>query len=173
MVHDRNMEVPQFTNLQRAFLVREFHRTNSVNHVLRRFREVYPNVRCPSSMTVYRNVRKYDANGTNHNLNPGRSGRRRSGRSVENINAVRHLFQNHPDGTISSRRNELGLPSATFNRITRLDLNFHPYQMIKHHELRPGDRQRRLQFCQCLLDQPDRFIEDLLIGDEAGLNGST
>ena len=62
----------------------------------------------------------------------------------------------------------LGIPSATFNRITRLDLNFHPYQMIKHLQLLLGDRQRCLQFCQWLLDRPDRFLEDLLIGDEAG-----
>ncbi|XP_072166862.1 uncharacterized protein [Diadema setosum] len=40
--------------------------------------------------------------------------------------------------------------------------------MIKHHQLLPGNRQRRLQFCQWLLDQPDRFLEDLLIGDESG-----
>ena len=119
-------------------------------------------------MTVYRNVTNYNANGTSHNQNPGRSGRRRTRRSAANIEAVRHAFQNHPDGTISSRRNGLGIPLATFNRITQLDLNFHPYQMIKHHQLLPGDRQRRLQFCQWLLDRPDRILEDLLIGDEAG-----
>ena len=39
--------------------------------------------------------------------------------------------------------------------------------MIKRHQLLPGDHQRRLQFCQWLLEQPARFIEDLLIGDES------
>ena len=120
-------------------------------------------------MTVYRNVTNYNANGTSHNQTPGRSGRQRTGRSAANIEAVRHAFQNHPDGTISSRRNGLGIPSATFKQDYGTGFeNFHPYQMIKHHQLLPGDRQRRLQFCQWLLDRPDRFLEDLLIGDEAG-----
>ena len=40
--------------------------------------------------------------------------------------------------------------------------------MIKRHELLPGDRQRRSAFCQWLLARPDRFLDDLLIGDESG-----
>ena len=68
---------------------------------------------------------------------------------------------------VSARRNGLGLTSATFNRITRLDL-FHPYQMIKRHELLPGDYQRREQFCQWLINRPDQFLDNVIIGDEAG-----
>ena len=71
---------------------------------------------------------------------------------------------------ITCRRNGLGLSSATFNRITRLDLRFHPYQMIKRHQLFPGDYPRRAQFCQWLLEQGDRFLEDVVIGDEAGFS---
>ena len=71
---------------------------------------------------------------------------------------------------IRCRRNSLGLSSATFNRITRLDLCFHPYQIMKRHQLFPGDYPRRAQFSQWLLEQDDRFLEDVVIGDEAGFS---
>ena len=111
--------------------------------------------------------------GTSRNLKKGRSGHRRTGRSAANIEAVRNVLENHQAGngrarTISCRRNGFGLPSATFNRITRLDLRFHPYKIIKRHQHLPCDRQRQLQFCQWLLAQHARFLDDLVIGDESG-----
>ena len=99
----------------------------------------------------------------------GHSGRRRSGRSELNINAVRQVLehaQNNNQG-ISSRRNGLQLTQSTFNRITRLDLRYHPYQMIRRHELLARDRERRIAFSNWFLQRPPRFLEDLLIGDEA------
>ena len=110
-------------------MVTEFHRTESVTAVLPRFREVYPDVRCPSRFAVNKNVAKYQATGYSLNQNVGRSGRTRSARSAANVAAVCNVLETHEDGTISSRRNGLGLPHSTFNRITRLDLDFHPYQM--------------------------------------------
>ena len=162
------MERPQFTPQQRSFMVTEYCRSNSATAVLRRFREVFPHVRCPTRATVYSKMRKYQETGSSHNQNQGRSGRRRTGRSAENIAAVREALEDHQDGTISSRRNGTGIPHATFNRITRLDLTLHPYQMIKRHKLLHGDRQRRLRFCQWLLQRPARFLDDFLIGDESG-----
>ena len=114
-------------------------------------------------------TRMLQATGSSLNQNVGRSGRTRSTRSAANVAAVRNVLETHEDGTISSRRNGLGLPHSTFNRITRLDLDFHPYQMIKRHELcMPGDRQRRSAFCQWLLARRARFLDDLLIGDGSG-----
>jgi hypothetical protein len=163
---------PQFTPQQRAFLVREYHRSNNnVQRVLERFREQYPNVRCPSHKTVYNNVNKHNVNGTSCNLNKGRSGRRRTARTEENIQAVQNAVNARDVGQrIISCRNGIGLSSATFNRITRLDLRFHPYQMIKCHRLLPGDYHRREQFCRWLVGQNARFLENVLIGDEAGFS---
>lgn len=164
---------PQFTPQQRAFMVKEYHDTKSVPEVLRRFRQQFRNVRCPSRATVFKNVNKYKATGTSRNLNKEASGRRRTGRSAANIQAVRNVLDQRAGGRISARRNGLGLPPATFNRITRLDLRYHPYQMIRRHELLPGDPPRRQRFCEWLLQQPANFLEDLVIGDESGftLNG--
>ena len=54
------MARPNFTPQQRAFLVREHDRRNrNVARVLERFREQYPDVRCPYRVAVYKNVAKY------------------------------------------------------------------------------------------------------------------
>ncbi len=158
-------------------MVTEYHRNNgNVPRVLQRFREEFPDVRCPSRGAVYKNVHKYSESGTSRNLNKNRSGRRRTARTNDNIEAVRNVIQNQQQihQLVTARRNGLGLSSATFNRITRLDLRFHPYQMIKRHQLLPGDYPRRAQFCQWLINRPDQFLNDVIIGDEAGfaLNAS-
>lgn len=157
-------------------MVSEFHRTQSVTAALQGFRRQFPDARCPTRPTVYSNVRKYAATGTSLNLNKGNSGRRRTARSAENVQAVRDVMQNQlQDGQrISSRRNGLGLTQSTFNRITRLDIRWHPYQMIRRHELTDGDYPRRMAFCNWLLNRPPRFLDALCIGDESAffVNGS-
>lgn len=168
---------PQYTPKQRAFIVSEFNRSGSATDTLRSFRRRFPNVRCPSRQAVYNNVRKYKNSGTSENQNKGNSGRRRSSRSPQNIQAVQNLLQqpqqNRPQ-QISSRRNGLGLTQSTFSRITRLDLRLHPFKMIRHHELFQGDPARRVAFCNWLLARPQRFLDNFGIGDEASfaMNGT-
>ena len=149
---------------------------NNTDLVRQSFTNEYPDVRCPSRANIYYNVRKYCCNGTSCNLNKGNStGRPNTERSAENIEDVRnaieeanveHLIGERP--RLSCRQNRLGLSSATFNRITRLDFRFHPYQMIKQHQLHQGDHLCRLQFCRWLRDRNDHFLDDLLISDELG-----
>ena len=167
---------PQFTPQHRSFMVTEYARTQSVAVVLQGFRRRYPDVRCPSRKTVLRNVQKYHRTGTSTNLNAGHSGRRRTARSQPNIDAVRQVLEHvrHNNQRISSRRNGLQLTQSTFNRITRLDVRYHPYQMIRRHELLARDHERRMAFSNWLLQRPPRFVQDLVIGDEAcfSLNSS-
>ena len=144
---------------QRAILVTEYHHNNgSIRAVLKVFWNQFPDVCIPSRRTVSRNVRKSNEDGMSHNLNKHRSGRRHTARTEENIQAVQDLSNNNqPDGEIiiSACRNGLGLSSATFNRITRLDLQFYPYQMIRRHQL---------------WAQNTCFLENVIIGDKAGFS---
>ena len=84
--------------------------------------------RPPALKKIWANVRKFSARGTILNRNKGNSGRHRTGKSEANIEEVRVRLAAHLTGT-SARRNGVGLPSATstFNWITTLDLNVHPY----------------------------------------------
>ena len=90
-------------------------------------------------------------------MNAKRSGRRRTGRSQENIDAVQNVLENNPDG-VSCQINGLGLPSATFNRIVRIDLKWHPYRIQRRHELKAADFARRTEFCEWFLQKTEPLL---------------
>lgn len=165
----------QLTTEQRVCLVETYIRTNSYYAVVGEFERRFPDRDIPNVSTIRRNVAKYRRYGTSLNLNKNRSGRRRTGRSNDNIETVRHAVEEAPR-YVSARRNGTGIPSATFNRITRLDLRFHPYKIKIRHSLREPDFQRRRNFCGWLLHQFENpnFRSKIIIGDEASfcLNGT-
>ena len=124
----------QLTTEQRAYLIKTFYETSSLQITCESFRERFPERQASALKTVWANVRKFEAHGTCLNRNKGNSGRRRTGRSERNIEAVRQRLAEDPRGTRECyRRNGISLPSATFNCITRLDLTMHPFRMhIRH-----------------------------------------
>ena len=165
----------QLTVEQRTFLVKNFFETGSLEVTRQRFVECFPVQRLPALKTIWANVRKFSAHGTTLNRNKGNSGRHRTGRLEANIKAVRVRLAENPTGT-SAKRNGLGLPSATFNRITRLDLNMHPYHIYIRHQLLPNDYARRMQFARWLggnIERNQNFLCPFVIGDEAAfpMNG--
>ena len=111
----------QLTTEQRVFLVQEYLRTHSLQDVANAFAEQFPNRAPPAKSTIWKNVRKYLQEGTSLNLNQGRSGRPRTARTPQNIEAVRQQLEGNP-ANLSGRRNGLGLTQTAFRRIVRLDL---------------------------------------------------
>ena len=105
--------MPKLTIPERTFIVEKYFETKSVVAVLRQFQIAFPGRNPPSSSSVWRNVNQCRLYGTSLNRNKGNSGRRKTGRSEENIQAVREQLMNNLH--VSARRNDLGLPSATFN----------------------------------------------------------
>jgi len=93
--------------------------------------------------------------------------------SPQNIARVRQALEENPN--ISAVRNGLEIPSASFNEITRLYLNFYPYKMRIKHNLHQEDHARRLRYSEWLLQQfaNENFIGKIVIGDEAAfaMNG--
>lgn len=160
----------QFTVEQRVHMVKTFLETKDYDEVIRSFVQRYPNRAPPSKTSIYRNVKKYERNGTSLNLNKGNSGRRRTGRSAVNIQLVRAAFTANPN--LSTRRNGLNLPQTTVNRIIRLDLRLYPYKIHVRHELKPQDFGRRVAFCNWFLGQchNNRFLHNFVIGDEASFS---
>ena len=51
---------------------------------------------------------------------------------------VQNMLQHNPGGT-SCHRNGWGISGGTFNRITRVELRLHPYQIFPCHKLTEGD----------------------------------
>ena len=54
--------------------------------------------------------------------------------SAQNICRVQRALATN--GAVSSRRNGCGLHRSSFSRITRLEIRFHPYVLIRKQELR-------------------------------------
>ena len=165
----------QFTTEQRIFMVKTYFEHKSYEEVRRLFSIQFPERDPPTKAGIWKNVTKYLNYGTSLNRNVSNSGRKRTGRSDENVNLVQQALEDHPRD-ISCRRNGLGLPSATFNRIVKLDLKWHPYRIRRRHELKVNDYARRQQFCEWFLDKnrDHRFLHNLVISDEAGfhMNGT-
>ena len=64
--------------------------------------------------------------------------------------------------------NGLGISPSSFYQIIKKDLRWHPYKMIRCHNLKNGDYDRRSRFCQWFLHQCNnrRFLLNFVIGDE-------
>jgi len=91
----QNDKKMQLTNEQRAFVVKRYFETKSFVAVKESFQQRFPGRNSPSKSTIQRNVENYTREGTNHNLNKRRSGRLRTARNQENVNAVRALLERH------------------------------------------------------------------------------
>ena len=145
MSNYKTKNMVQLTTVQRIFAVKTDYETHSFVGTQRLFRIRFPDREAPTKMNIWKNVRKYGEHGTSLNRNEHNSGRRRTGRTVQDINAVQEAIGQNPTG-ISCRRNGLGLPSACFNRIVRLDLNWHPYRIQITHEKKQEDYADELGF---------------------------
>lgn len=167
------IQQPQYTLEERVFMVLKYCETFSIAETLRLFILQFPHARVPNRKTITRNYNKYLEFGQSGNRNTGNSGRRRTARTQANIARVRQALQNDP--TISARRNPIAqLTPSSFNRITRIDLSWHPYRIQRRNALLPGDLPRRMDYCQWLTNRPNRFLRDVIIGDEANfpMNGN-
>ena len=127
----------------------------------------------PSFINILKHYQANNKVNMSLNLNKGNSGRRRTIRTAENIDAVRELLQQDPHA--SALRNPIQTSCSSFNRITKHDIKWHPYRIHVRHELLPGDFARRLRFSLWLNERCRRenFLANLLIGDEASfvMNG--
>ena len=150
----------QLTPEQRSHLALEYHKMrgqyNCINVVKYSFSQEFPGVQLPSKNTIKRIWRKQKTHFIVHNLNsknsPGlsHSGRKRSARTPENIQAVKDILDTDAakpadaDSINSARKNELGLSASTWCRIAKHDLKYHSYKLVVSQKLKPQDLPRLL-----------------------------
>ncbi|KAF2368177.1 Protein of unknown function DUF4817 [Trinorchestia longiramus] len=161
----------QLTKEQRTFIVEKYFQAKSFQQVIQSFQEHFPERQSPTKMTIWRNVTRYRTEGTSLNLNKGRSGRKKPGRSEENVRIVQVALTENPQ--IFARKSRLDVTKSTFNRIRTLDLKGHPYKMHVRNKLLDNDLPQRLNFAQWFLQRNVRFVDDIVVLDEAAfhLNG--
>ncbi|KAF2360814.1 Protein of unknown function DUF4817 [Trinorchestia longiramus] len=161
----------QLTKEQRKFIVEKYFQAKSFHQVIQSFQEPFSERQSPTKMTIWKNGTRYRTEGTRLNLNKGRSGRRRTERSEENVRIVQGALTEYPK--IWARKSGLDVTKSTFNRIITLDLKWHTYKMHVRNKLLDNDLPRRLNFSQSFLQRNVRFVDDIVVGDEAAfhLNG--
>ena len=161
----------QFSPAERAYLVESVAQQNQMKAILTSFEGKFG--KKVSRSQAYRIYGKFKTEYTCHNLNSGRSGRKKTGRSPENIASVKRLLEGElakkPDEhKASARRNILaGITKSTFNRITTIDLKLKPYKLLRHQKLTQDHCDRRLAMCNFLQTQNNNYFESLVVSDEA------
>lgn len=162
----------QLTKDQRTFLVLKFNEIKGYRQVKREFEVRFPDRNSPDKKTILRTVQKFNAHGTILNRNKGQSGRLKSQRTPEKVAQVQGIIQETPHS--SMRRNESNIPRSSFHRILQKDLHYHPYKMQVKHQLLDGDYPRRRDFCRWLTGKGPRFLNNVIMTDEAAfsMNGT-
>ena len=111
--HYAKVKMVQLTTEQRTFVVKGYYETGSLQTTHNEFGQGFPDRQPPVHKTIWANVRKSSQDGRILNRNKGNSGRRCTGRSEANIEAVRQRLEEHPTET-SAKQNGLGLPVPHF-----------------------------------------------------------
>ncbi|KAF2346939.1 Protein of unknown function DUF4817 [Trinorchestia longiramus] len=156
----------QLTKEQRTFIVEKYFLAKSFQQVIQSFQEHFPEKQFPTN--IWRNVTRYRTEGKSLNLNKGRSGRKRTGRSEENVRIVQGALTENLQ--ISARKSRLDVTKSTFNRIITLDLNWHPYKMHVRNKLLDDNLHRRLNFAQWIWQRNVQFVDDIVVGDETAIH---
>ncbi len=147
-------------------MVTVYAETRNSTETCRRFALMFPNRGIPSKGAVLSNFHMYQTHRTSENRNMGNSGWPRTVRTPQNIPAVhQEIAQNRQ---VSAHRNNLPhISKASFNRITKYDLKYHPYRIQQCHALLRKDLQPHICHCNWLLGRPAQFLSNIIIGDEA------
>ncbi|KAF2365588.1 Protein of unknown function DUF4817 [Trinorchestia longiramus] len=117
----------QLTKEQRTFIVEKYFQAKIFQQVIQSFQEHFPERQSPTKMIIWRNVTRYKTEETSLDLNKGRSGRKRTRRSEENVRIVQGALTENPQ--VSARKSGLDVTKSIFNRIITLNLKWHPYKM--------------------------------------------
>lgn len=165
----------KFTCAQRVLIVKTFYQNGeSYAATVRKLRNVLGRNEAPNESTVRRLMKKFFETGSTVDLKS--PGRRRSGRTDQNIALVCDSVAVSPVKSIRRRSQQLGLRYSSVRRILRNDLKFWAYKMQLTQQLKVADHQKRRQFVDWVLrkrQEDDSFAQNIIFSDEAHflLNG--
>ena len=131
----------QLTMEQRIFIVKLYYKMKSYNQNQTHFRILFWEHLLPSRTTIWKNVKRYERDSTSLKMNKGRSRRRITTKTKENIEAVQQALEGN-QGIISARRHGLGIPPSSICQIIKIDLHLDLFKIIRHHNLKDGDYER-------------------------------
>ena len=160
---------------EKTFCVETYFETKSFCAVQRSFRRKFQCRHYPDKRLIHRWTQKFREHGTVLNLNAkGKrgtySGRPKSARSQENIDAIRNSVSRSPRKSLRRRSQELGINRDSIRRIVVKDLQLYRCMIQIKHKLTQADREKRVAMCRWFCDKVDEnrdFLDDLWFSDEA------
>ena len=162
----------KFTPEQKLFCVFSKVRGLKTPQIQFEFLQKWPSQQPPKRNSIFRFEKTLNEEKNVFDQRKGKSGRKITVRTQENINSVENILDSEkdrrPDQPGSScRRNTLNLTKSSFNRIVRKDLGWKPYKIIRRQKITPANAVMRLQMARYLVSKPKRYFENLIVSDEA------
>ena len=131
------------------------------------FKHEFPADEIPARQTIYRLAKKFDETGSVEDV--PRSGRPTSINTEENMERVSESFLLSPITPQRSAVRDLHISRSSLQRIMK-DLNLKPYKPKLLQALTEDDPDRRLEFCEWILDSTKKdptLLDQILWTDEA------
>ena len=162
----------EFTDSQRMCVALLKDKQVKYPELKEKFLEKWPGTQPPSRRGAYSMWKELNSRYTVKDERKGNFGILRTGRSEENIKAVKELLASEitkqPDEIgSSSRRDSVSLSSATSNRICRQDLNLRPYKLLRVQKITEHNKEMRLNMARLLSRKPNEYYRNLCVSDEA------
>lgn len=162
----------QWNGQQRAFAIKMFYKNNDslegAQREFRRFFNLGRHGRVPSKHAIKTWIKNFEETGSALKRKP--TGRPRSARTPQNIEAVRVLVLRSPRRSVRKQAAAVRLSRESVRRILHFDLKCHPYKLQIVQELKENDHQLRLEFCQQIMtniNEDNEFLDKLWMSDEA------
>lgn len=157
-----------YTNEEKAIMITWYYSNKSLRSVADSFSQAYPNRPKPNPSTISRIVKKFKINGC-VDVKHRRQNYTNYARTEERRNLLENLVeQNHRTST-KMLSVQLGISKSSIFRMLKHE-KYHCYHFQNHQELRFGDSEKRITFCETLLDMmnnDENLINNVLFTDEA------
>lgn len=151
---------------QRVKIVQAYYENGrSKKNAFRKLRDFFGRHDRPTERTILNVVHKFEQTGSVQDVKPPT--RLRTGRSAENIAAVRENVLAVPETSIRHRSQELDLSYSTTQRILTKDLHLHAYKIQITQELKPADHLKRRVFANWMREKDADFSKKIVFSDEA------
>lgn len=160
----------RYTIEQRQFIVTNFFVHGENLDIIRAIFTERFGIAAPKNESMKAMVHKWQTFGSVHNRQKGRSGRRTTVSTEENIGLIQREFEENHEQSLRRAHQSLNISKTTIHRVLKKSLKLKPYKTLQRHLIPERSIPRRLIGAKSLLDaitDDPNFIENVWFTDEA------
>ncbi|XP_043224374.1 uncharacterized protein LOC122382732 [Amphibalanus amphitrite] len=159
-----------YSKEEKAKIVQFYWDSKSVVVTQRKFRSHFKTRKAPSYNSILRLTEQFVREGDLGNLSRKSSGRKKTTRTPENIEKVKHLVRKQPSKSSRHLAQEAGTSRTSLLRILKKDLKMKPYKVTTCQKLSQKHMMERRAFAAWLTDEDSKnpdFAQNIWFSDEA------